>query len=142
MSGYIQKIPKGMSVENTLKFLQGQIELLNDQLIASKKEIDELKKVVDPEIKTRRLFDLIRGINAHTSAMPDMKGYNTDHDRRYLQRGKNVSVPGIYFEDGGRNLWWIGIEGGDLVIRFDPNLGVGTPDFANGEKLRFHPNND
>lgn len=143
MSGNMPKLKSAATVEEKLLFLHSQVEQLAKRLADTEKENERLKKLIDPDIKTRSLLNLIREVNAHTSSMPDMKGYNSDHDRRYHIRDTNISVPGIYFKDGGgRRLWWIGIEDGDLVTRFDPNLGIGTPEFENGEYSRYHPNFD
>ena len=142
MTSSIPSIPNNKTLQEQVKILLGFVQQLSKKLDESEARIAKLQSVVDPEIKTRRLFDLLRSINSHTGPMPDMSGYNTDHDRRYLIRGSNISVPGTYFEENGKKLWWTGVEDGDLVTRFDVNLGVGTPDFANGEKVRYHPNND
>jgi hypothetical protein len=140
MSGYVKKLPTGATVEQKLDYLQREIELLNDDIKKKSAEIAALKKVVDLEIPTRRLFELIKNANVHTSSMPDMSGYNGDHDRRYITRDEDPLHGFTYFGTRGRRLWRIGVDSGDLVIQFDPNFGVGTPDFANGEVLRYHPN--
>ena len=141
MNGFVKKLPGNATVEQKLLFLQEMLEQSNQRILNLEKENIRLRQLIDPEIKTRRLFDLIREVNGHTSAMPDMSGYNGDHDRRYHLKGFPVPTTGIYWTDEkGRKLWYAGVDNGDWVLQFDVNLGVGTPDFASGEVLRYHPN--
>jgi hypothetical protein len=34
------------------------------------------------------LYNLVKGISGHTSAMPDNRGENADHDERYVKKSK------------------------------------------------------
>lgn len=142
MSGYVPKLKAGASVEEKLIFLQGQIEQLSKRLSDKEKEIDALNKLVDPNIKTRSLLNLLRDVNAHTSSMPDMKGYNADHDRRYAPRTESPLHEFVYLGVGGRRLWRLGVESGNMTIRFDRNLGVGAEDWTGDPLVRWYPNFD
>lgn len=45
--------------------------------------LDNINQLLDTDVNQKRLIALIKGINGHSSSMPDFKGVNEDHDMRY-----------------------------------------------------------
>lgn len=83
---YLPDIPPNMAEKDQIKFLHKHIAQLWKKQIDDRNTIEKLLSLVNSEISTKRIIEIINGLNTHTGEMPDRKGENRDHDARYLTK--------------------------------------------------------
>jgi hypothetical protein len=104
---FIPVLPKHLPEKEQIEFLLGIIKQMHRKLINDRNDIDKLLSLVDANVSTKRLLEIIRSTYGHTESMPDKKGENTDHDKRYVTRDysetnlvkKDESVPVVKLTD-------------------------------------------
>lgn len=133
---YTPALPSRATENEKIDFLYGVLKKLWQLHIDDYKEIAALKVLLNSDYTTKRIVELINSANTHTGEMPDRKGENKDHDSRYLVKNSAVVAKSVLLTLNGKSVVEMTIDGTDMVLRYDKNLGVGSPDWT-GEILRF-----
>lgn len=76
------------SIESQIQDARRSIEQLWQNMLDIKQVIDTLMSIVDLKTSTSQILNLIGRKNGHSSAMPDARGENADHDERYVKKSK------------------------------------------------------
>ena len=129
---YLPALPTRGSIEDKIIFLYGVLAQLWRIHVEDQTEISRLKSLVNSETSTKRIIELIRSANGHSSAMPDRLGENKDHDRRYvtIDMWRRFIAGEVQLDGLQIGIWKWTADGTDLDFRYDANLGVGSPDFT------------
>jgi hypothetical protein len=97
---FLPTIPEGVSDKEKIKLLYKYIEQLWQKQIQDRANIEKVLSLVDANISTKRITELIGDINGHTGVMPDRKGDNQDHDMRYITRREHQLTIGAVTSSG------------------------------------------
>jgi len=124
-------LPSG-SPQSQVRALYDMVMILWRKNIENENTIQKLVSLLQPELSIKRILELLRKINEHSSVMPDQFGVNTDHDKRYLTREEfNSFLRGeIVATAISLGIWKFEPDGVNLDLRYDKNLGVGDADFT------------
>jgi hypothetical protein len=82
-------------VESSLTELRMAVDQLWSIMINSESKIDRVDGLLNENVTQSRLIARIKAINGHSSGMPDNKGENSDHDARYVTKGRLPFISGI-----------------------------------------------
>jgi hypothetical protein len=96
---YLPGLPTNMPERDQIRFLHNIIGQLWQKQIEDKNNIEKLLSLVDANVSTKRILEIIGKIYGHTSTMADRKGENTDHDARYVTKREFLSYIGSVMEE-------------------------------------------
>lgn len=126
-NNHLKRFPSNAKQSVQIDYLKDAVDQLSAEIIRLRTENENFKKLLNPEITTKRILELIDRVKEHTSSMPDQTGENRDHDKRYLTRAEwkmylrgEIKMTGLWI-----GIWRWFVEGNNLSKRWDRNYGVG-----------------
>lgn len=73
------------NIDSQITDIRRSVDQLWQKVTEMENNVRKILLLVDSNLSTSRLTQLIAKINGHSSAMPDNSGANGDHDQRYVR---------------------------------------------------------